>query len=311
MIIRPFLYDVKKTITSKTVLILVAVILMVSLTIIPLSSIRSMGGFGFREAPVLYYRDNGGYHFLAYSTNSYGDEISGVLLNITLSTGFYPTYQRVASQTQVTNSDGLASIIFNLSPGNYSVTLEEAYRGARASMSNYFLSKLPAGSIQLVATATQAISFVTDKANASKRDVQVFYAGPYGTKPLGYKLYYTWFSSFPIPQNLTENQIMFLGNLTDLHQIFYPDFPSGLDQTTVVVFQLFYPNTTRVEGTVIETSYDSLRIPKVPIEVTNVAASFFSGLLGFFIPLMAIIGSIHHTGRIVLQEFSSLYSPDQ
>ena len=42
MIIRPFLYDVKKTITSKTVLILVAVILMVSLTIIPLSSIRSM-----------------------------------------------------------------------------------------------------------------------------------------------------------------------------------------------------------------------------------------------------------------------------
>src|SRR2546430_5713296 len=71
MIIRPFLYDVKRTITSKTVLILVAVILMVSLTIIPLSSIRSMGGFGFREAPVLYYRDNGGYHFLAYSTNSW------------------------------------------------------------------------------------------------------------------------------------------------------------------------------------------------------------------------------------------------
>ena len=253
MIIRPFLYDVKKTITSKTVLILVAVILMVSLTIIPLSSIRSMGGFGFREAPVLYYRDNGGYHFLAYSTNSYGDEISGVLLNITLSTGFYPTYQRVASQTQVTNSDGLASIIFNLSLGNYSVTVEETYSGAHTYVSNYFLSKLPAGSVQLVATATQAISFVTDKANASKRDVQVFYAGPYGTKPLGYKLYYTWFSSFPIPQNLTENQMMFLGNLTDLHQIFYPDFPSGLDSTTAVVFQLFYPNTTRVEGSLIET----------------------------------------------------------
>jgi len=297
MIIRPFLYDVKKTITSKTVLILVAVILMVSLTIIPLSSIRSMGGFGFREAPVLYYRDNGGYHFLAYSTNSYGDEISGVLLNITLSTGFYPTYQRVASQTQVTNSDGLASINFNLSPGNYSVTVEETYSGAHTYVSSYFLSKLPAGSVQLVATATQAISFVTDKANASKRDVQVFYAGPYGTKPLGYKLYYTWFSSFPIPQNLTENQMMFLGNLTDLHQIFYPDFPSGLDRTTVVVFQLFYPNTTRVEGTVIETSYDSLRIPKVPIEVTNVAAGFFSGLLGFFIPLMAIIGSYSSYGK--------------
>ncbi len=60
---------------------------------------------------------------------------------------------------------------------------------------------------------------------------------------------------------------------------------------------MFYPNTTRVEGTVIETSYDSLRIPKVPIEVTNVAASFFSGLLGFFIPLMAIIGSYSSYGK--------------
>src|SRR5437867_11596778 len=112
-----------------------------------------------------------------------------------------------------------------------------------------------------VPKSTQTMSLVSFKGSTSRLDVNVFYAAPYATKPLAYNLYYTWFSSFPIPQNLTENQMMFLGNLTDLHQIFYPDFPSGLDSTTAVVFQLFYPNTTRVEGSLIETSYDSLRIP--------------------------------------------------
>jgi hypothetical protein len=84
MIIRPFLYDFKRTITSKTVLILVAIVLLISLTIIPLTSLRSTGGTTPPQAPILYYQDgvspNLGYHYLTYFTNQYGDGISGVPL---------------------------------------------------------------------------------------------------------------------------------------------------------------------------------------------------------------------------------------
>src|SRR5437879_13613049 len=89
MIIRPFLYDFKKTITSKTVIILVAIILLISLRISPLTSIGSTSPpTGLGQAPILYYHDgaspNTGNHYLTYFTNQYGDGITGATVTITL-----------------------------------------------------------------------------------------------------------------------------------------------------------------------------------------------------------------------------------
>ncbi len=108
MIIRPFLYDFKNTITSKTVIILVAIILLISLTIIPLTSIRSIGGTGVPSSPILYYQEgvspNIGYHYLTYFTNQYGDGISGATVTVTF------TGPSNHTSTVVTNASGLASI---------------------------------------------------------------------------------------------------------------------------------------------------------------------------------------------------------
>jgi hypothetical protein len=124
MIIRPFLYDFKRTITSKTVLILVAIVLLISLTIIPLTSLRSTGGTTPPQAPILYYQDgvspNLGYHYLTYFTNQYGDGISGVTVTITFQG---PTNH---TSTIVTNSSGLAFVTVKAPNASYSVAIKRA-----------------------------------------------------------------------------------------------------------------------------------------------------------------------------------------
>src|SRR3989442_5274953 len=85
--IRPFLYDVRKTITSKTVLILIAIILLISLAIIPFTSRSIVNTEGFNQPATLYYHDGGGYHFLDYLNNNFGDPLSSVSDNFILSAG--------------------------------------------------------------------------------------------------------------------------------------------------------------------------------------------------------------------------------
>ncbi len=130
MIIRPFLYDIKKTITSKTVLILVAIILLISLAIIPLTSIRSSGSENnLFEAPILYYHDPnlGSYHYLAYFSNRYGDPISGVTVTVILQG------PQNYTKTVVTNSSGLAFIAISAPNASYYVTLKEEIPGQNFS----------------------------------------------------------------------------------------------------------------------------------------------------------------------------------
>ena len=134
MIIRPFLYDFKKTITSKTVIILVAIILLISLTIIPLTRIGSGGPpTGLGQAPILYYHDgpssNIGNHYLTYFTNQYGDGISGATVTI--------TFQGAKNFTQMalTNSSGLAFVTVNAPNASYSVMFKEQLPGGELSTS--------------------------------------------------------------------------------------------------------------------------------------------------------------------------------
>jgi len=292
MIIRPLLYDIKRTITSKTVLILVAIVLLVSLAIIPLTSPTSRIGFNFPQLPILYYRDNSGYHFLAFSTNDYGDSVNGQGVNITLSTFGVIPYQRVDSETKFTNSSGLAAITFNVPPGNYSVSVELSNNHFPYG-NGYISQSTPPGDVSALGSA---ISFVSDKTNGSQKKVQVFYEGAYGVAPIGYSLHFAWSSSpSAILGNLNENQTVLVGNLTGFSQIFSIPISSGLDPATQVVFELFYPNGTVAQTTY--TSYSTLRIPKSPTQVANIASFFFSTILGLVIPLMAIIGSYSSYGK--------------
>ncbi len=293
MILRPFLYDLKRTMTSKSVLILIAITLLVSLTIIPLTKVNT-SFTSASEPSILYYQDSSGYHFLADSANQYGEPLSGTSISITL-TASPPAGTMNYTQTGKTNSTGLAFLSLNAPNGTYSVTVSSSI-GSGTSKSFRYLTSWPAGRVDFVSGFP--ISTVVDRANAAKRDIQIFYAAPYGATPSGYSLYYKVFNSFTGFQgnSLNQSQMTFLGNLTGYHQIFDPPIPSGLNETAQVFFELFKPNNSTALFT-SEFSALELRQPQTRINGTNVATFFFSTILSFFMPLVAIIGSYTSYGK--------------
>ena len=294
MNLRPFLYDLKRTMTSKSVLILTAITLLISLTIIPLTSVTTTFN-SFSSSPnILYYRDNGGYHFLAYYSNQYGEPLSGTSISITL-TPTYPARGMNYTQTERTNSTGLAFLSLNPPNGNYSATISFPIGGGTAKFPSY-LPSWPAGHVELI--SGNAISTVVDRANAAKRDIQVFYAAPYGATPSGYSLSYKVVDSFSsyYGNGFNQSQMTLLGNLTSYHQIFDPPL-SNLNDTSQVVFELFQPNnSTALFPPKVYPAFE-LRQPQAPVNATNVATLFFSTILSFFVPLVAIIGSYTSYGK--------------
>ena len=309
MIIRPFLYDFRKTITSKTVIILVAIVLLVSLAIIPLTSIGSTGGTNLPSAPILYYQDGAspiiGYHYLTYFTNQYGDGISGVTVTVTF-TG--PTNH---TSSVITNSSGLAFVKVSAPNASYSVTFKEQLSGGSftTSLSDPASIHSPSGVIRRVGggfggggSGDASIQAVVDKHNSSKRNIQVFYAASFGAAPSTYTLYYKIVPSFNgyfckgtggCPYNYTD--MTSLGNLNGYLEIFDPAIPTGLNETAQVWFELFAQNKIEVSSTSF--SAFELRQTRQPIMSTGIASFFFSGVLGFFIPLMTIIGSYSSYGK--------------
>jgi hypothetical protein len=266
-------------------LILIAVILLISLAIIPFTSRSIVNTGGFSQPDILYYRD-GGYHFLDYVFNNFGDPLSGVGVSFTLST-------RTSNYTQsgITDSSGLARIDISAPSGNYLVTVKNTYSSGTATSFSSYIDTAPPGDIRYLSSGP--FSTVTDKHNSSKLNVQVFYAAPGGGLPSGYSAYYKLVpASFPFPTKpapFNQTQITFLGNLTTYHQIFVPSIPTGSDPQGTAWFEIFAPNRTAVESANYPVGL--LRQSQPPIDVSNAAGFFFSGVLGFFIPLMTIIGS--------------------
>ncbi len=309
MIIRPFLYDFKRSITSKTVIILVAIVLLISLTIIPLASIGSTStSSGFSPSNILYYHDgaspNIGYHYLTYFTNQYGDGINGATITL--------TFQGKTNHTNtvVTNSSGLAFLTVIAPNATYSVMLNGHLSGSSFSMSLQDPASIqsPTGVIKNIGggfgggSGDATIRTVVDKHNSSKRDIQVFYAGAFGAVPSTYALYYKVLPSFSgfyckgtgsCPFNYTD--MISLGNLNSYLEIFDPVIPTGLNQTADVWFELFSQSKTEV-GSAGFSAFE-LRQPRQPVMSTGIASFFFSGVFGFFVPLMAIIGAYSSYGK--------------
>ena len=240
----------------------------------------------------------GGYHFLSYFSNQYGDPISGVTLSVLLS-GTSQNY----TNSFVTDSSGLADVAVNAPTGaNYIATVKETIGGGEASYTTNLQNAAPGvvHSFGNQGFGTAAISTVTDKYDASKRDIQVFYAGSYGAVPSSYSLYYKPTNSSGItyynkPYPFNESQMTLLGSLKNYHEIFDPSLPANISPTGLVWFELFAQNGTAVGWT--ELSPFDLRQPRQPVAVSSVASFFFSGILAFFVPLMAIIGSYSSYGK--------------
>ena len=287
--LRPLLYDIKRTITSKTVLILVAIILLISLAIVPFTSISNPNIF--RAVPVLYYHDQSKYHFLALASNQYGDSLSGVAINITLQgTTNY-------SGQGISDSSGIANFTIQAPQYNYFAIVSETLGSATFGSNGGSISVAPLGQIQ---TIGDPFLLTVDKSDSSKMKVQVFFAGNSGAVPSGYSLYYRFLNSsiggysgnypYPYPNNMTLRS-----GLTQYTEIFDLAPPSSLSKEGVVWLEIFNQTARPVAGTQLSAS--ELRPPTQTVNTTSIASFFFSTILALFVPLMVIIGSYSSYGK--------------
>jgi ABC-2 type transport system permease protein len=319
------LYDFGRTITSKSVITVMLLPIAISLAIIPLAVPAPAPPINTNNTLALLYFDNNGYHILLYSGNQYGQPISGVSAQFGLTDS---VHNYGASGT--TNSSGYSSMMINAPISNnytasWSITSPENGFSFQAN-GIHLVVPSPNGQPQnltfgqIMPLIGPTISTVTDSSNASKNDVQVFYAGPDGAKP-NYEFYYKVHnaSSSNGPSLATpafnESQMQPLGSLSDYHQIYVlkniPENSACLSQSNApgsngfagpvncdieVDFALFSQNGTRLQSTQISV-YALEPPPPPPIQPNSVAGQFFQTIMGLFIPLIAIVGSYSSYGK--------------
>lgn len=349
------LYDVRRTLLSKTVLVSMALLIAISLLLISSFAVTTTTNENFTNTQALsWYDSSGGYHFLVFETNQFGQGVGGVNIqaNLTMSQfayykgggpitspislGSYPIYR---SPTVATNSSGVAEFTISVPKDNMSMVNANYTAMISVNQPNGFPSTFGGGTLyysqfvsspngtetsvpispgQVVDINNNPISSVTDSKNSQIDDVQVIWAGPNGTVPKGYSLYYEFINqtcttveqgggistecSEQSPNQLNETNMNYLANLTTYEQIFPP--PSlgsvNVSQVGLVDFALFYPNgTVTFQGGVsfgIDQFYPQAQT-YTQGGIDQIVLQFFLSIFGLFIPLIAILGSYNSYGK--------------
>ncbi len=288
-------YDVRRTLTSKSLLVIVAIVILISLAVIPfIRSATSPSGISSQSAETLLeYQDSGGYHFFVYAFNGYGDGLSGAITHIRISASNGEVY----STNITTNSTGFGSYHLTLPTGVSAKKLSFSIRypsGGLPKIGSYsFLAQAP-GEVYTIASDFGAgpVSPIADKSNSTKTDALVVYEGPYGAEPSGYSVHYE-FGNLSSTASLNFSEGVDLGPLSGFVTSF--KVPSAPNNTQSAIFWI----TNSTGGLVAYSAYpaSTFRPVKVAVEATAIVSSFTSGILSFFIPLMAVLVSYTNYGK--------------
>ncbi|MDG6933125.1 MAG: ABC transporter permease subunit [Nitrososphaerota archaeon] len=286
----PLLYDVRRAFTSKGVLAVMIFIIVFSLAIIPLIG-NSQVSLPPPISQVAYsvIDEPNGFNILFYVYNSFGQPLSGVTLNVTSSTpGLF-------SQVTKSNSSGFAFMVIPY-PNQNTTTSYLATLQSSLNSNVVGIQLLPPsskiGSIELGQPEPPAtLGTVADPNNSSRTDIFVFAVGPNFTKPDD-SIYY---------QITAQNLPPSLSNMTPLSRVSnyvssaYITVPSDANPADFLWIVLATSNGTILisEGSPVQ-SYLSVA-PQ--LNANELASTFFSSLLGLFVPLMAIIGAYSVYGR--------------
>jgi ABC-2 type transport system permease protein len=340
--VHPLLYDIRKVFMSKTVLVSMILLIAISFFLVYSFSVTINPQFQPPNTQVLsWYDSSGTYHFLAFESNQYGQPVSGVSVQVSMNfSSFYvgntatinpASYPGYRSSALSTNSSGYAEFTINVPASdinevnaNYSVLVQisqpngntEGLGGGSPYMQfntakNGSSSSSPVGPGQVVSLAGIPITTVTDSSNSQKEDIKVMWAGPDGSVPNGYSLYYKFNNGtcYPnqfqgcgfisIPTGLSESNMTFLSNMTTFNQIFTPpQLEPNLGNNSQITLGLFYPNGTVAQDATFSVIqlYPSAQVISVG-QSNQIVISFFTTVFGIFIPLIAIMGSYNAYGK--------------
>lgn len=282
----PLRYDFLKTFRSKSVLISMAVIVALSLGLIPLVSLATAPtSFNPGGSSVAYYYSGSEYHLLGYSYNTYGHPVQGTRFNLTISSSS-GTFGAAAT----TNSSGFAEWTLQApSPGNnslYYLRVNGAIVAQGGGSFNY-----TKGEVNYL--GGQQIALVTDSADSSRSDVLVFSEGSYGALPAGWEVYYNYSTSVNggVVTPVDRSQMTLLGVVSGYVTLLkLPSPPSGANTITVAV----YDSNGNVFASSSQTTIGGSLTPPSP---TQLFTSVSSSILALVVPLMAILVSYNSYGK--------------
>ncbi|MGD0476819.1 MAG: ABC transporter permease [Nitrososphaerales archaeon] len=281
----PILYDFKRTIRSKSVVISMAVIVALSLGIIPIINLAtSPTTFSSGSTVVLGYYRSPGYHLLAYSYNTYGQPVSGAVVNLTIT-----DQEGTHSSRVTTNSSGYSSWTIAGNPGGQQVAYVLSTSGSGVQGTSL---QLQIG--EVFAFNGYPINMVVDPANSSRTDVLFVYEGANGSLPTMYSVYYNFSRSLgPVVTAPNETQMALLGTPTGFATTFHlPPVPTN---TALVTIGAFGPNGTNA----LYSSYTGSLSGGLPVSVTpnQIFTSFTASILSLVVPLMAVLVAYGSYGK--------------
>jgi len=183
-----------------------------------------------------WYDNSGTYHFLAFSTNQFGQPLSGVNLQANLTVSELLTSSGQISGTSVssypifqgplvsTNSSGEAEFTINVPTNeigevnaNYSVELYENQSNGFSTIEGGYVeyysestsssSPSPISPGQVISVASgNPISTVSDSSNSSRNYIQVIWAGANGSLPTHFSLYYQFINGTEVCTKVSNGE---------------------------------------------------------------------------------------------------------
>jgi ABC-2 type transport system permease protein len=283
------LYEFWRTLRSKSVLIPLLIIVLLSGGLIPFAK-----SFGGQVGPVnqlnvsaVFYQNAQGYQALAYSFNRFGEPQGSVQiqLNITSNTG------RTTVFSGSTNSTGYAllnmptPVINTTPPPSFSFRFSQG-----GSTVTEGLGSLPSVNNTAVSSIGQPFALVVDSSNSSKLRILTFYAGPAGTRPKDYSIYFSICNRGPTPcqSELNISKGILLGPLNNYHAIY--DIKLAPNASGFVQLGIASKNGTFLQvGGGFDTSELKVRPPNIGSDV--IVTAFVAGILALFIPLMTVLAA--------------------
>lgn len=276
---KPVIYDFKRAIKSRGVLAVMAFMIVFSLAVLPLISSGAIVVGPASQLAYSYYSDKDGYHVLVYAYNIFGQPVPDQQWNISAMDG--NGFKIIIS----TNSSGLA--IFDV-PAN-STQLGSVHLSAVpvTGTSVPFREVISFGPLANRSVSAPIQSFVRDESNSSRNDLFFFAAGPNLTKP-DFDVYYK-ISSNPLLSSSNLSGMTYLTTLKDYATVvkFLP--PSNATLNEFIIIAIVDKNGAVLYKDGI--SISSLLLQQTQPSAKELASSFLSGVLGVFVPLMAILGA--------------------
>jgi ABC-type transport system involved in multi-copper enzyme maturation permease subunit len=282
--LKPFYYDLKRALRSKTVVVLVALMIVASFTFVPFMRQAVGPRGGFLPLFLAYDHDASGYHFLTFTADEFGQPIQANTM-ISLGNGF----QAPSSYTLQLkpNVSGVALGTVTAPNGSYDFLIRTGVSG--------WGSHLPDAADGVVKVSVPWYAAVSDPGGSSVGRLLVFWAGDGLSAPVGYKVTYKITGgTLTGSQNLTEEKP--LGTLQGYAAVYSLPKDFSLSGVYMLTFYIHSP-----DGTLVSQSAplgNGFFVGQgARYETESITSYLFTGMFAVLVPLLSLLGAYNVYGK--------------